>query len=237
MKKFDKSISVVFPAYNEEESIEVCVLVADCVLKELVSDYEIIIVNDGSRDRTNDICLDLAKRLAKVRVISKDKNDGYGYALRDGFKNAKFDLVFFSDSDRQFDIVNLKDLLQFIDEHDIVAGFRKNRQDSFKRKFLSWGYNRLCRILFGLDVRDIDCAFKLFHRNIFDKIKIESKQFFVNTEILSKAKAMGFSIKEVGVTHFPRVEGITKVSFIYIPRTLKEIARIYKSIKGLKKKA
>jgi len=235
MERFDKEVSVIFPAYNEEENIEVCILTAHCILKELVRDFEIIIVNDGSADQTKQHCLDLEKRLNKIRIISKEKNEGYGCALRDGFKAARLDLIFFSDSDRQFDIVNLKDLLQYIDDYEIVIGYRKNRQDPWKRKFLSWGYNRLCWFLFGLNVRDIDCAFKLFHRRVFDKIDIESKQFFVNTEILSKASVLHFNIKEVGVAHFPRVDGISKVGFVHIPRTLKEIGRIYKSIHNLKK--
>lgn len=230
MKRFDKDISVIFPAYNEEENIEVCTIIAHCILKELVQDFEIIIVNDGSTDRTKEICLDLERRSDKIKIISKEVNEGYGYALRDGFKAAKFDLVFFSDSDRQFDIVNLKDLLEHIDEYDIVIGFRKNRVDSLKRKFLSWGYNMLVGFLFNLDVTDIDCAFKLFKNKIFDKITIESKQYFVNTEILAKARKLGLSIKEIGVSHFPRYEGESKVGFLDIPRTLKEIVRIYKLI-------
>lgn len=235
MRKFEKNISVVFPTYNEEENIEVCVRVAHCILKELVKDFEIIIVSDGSTDGTARVCKDLEKQLDRIRLIIKEKNDGYGYALRDGFKAAKFDLIFFSDSDRQFDIMNLKDLLTYIDDYDIVAGFRKNRQDSWKRKFLSWGYNKLCGVIFNLDVKDIDCAFKLFKKRVFDNIQIESRQFFVNTEILSKAKASGFKIREVGVTHFPRVDGISKVGFVHIPKTLGEMARIYKSIEAHKK--
>jgi len=235
LEKFDKEISVIFPAYNEEENIEVCVLIAYHILKELVKDFEIVIINDGSIDKTGQICLGLEKNLPKVRIINKEKNEGYGYALRDGFKRARFDLVFFSDADRQFDIINLRDLLKYIDDYDIVVGFRKNRQDSFKRKFLSWGYNVLVRLLFGIEVHDIDCAFKLFNKRIFNKIKVESQHYFVNTEILAKARLFGFTIKEVGVTHFPRVDGISKVGFIHIPHTLKEMKRIRTSIEAVKK--
>ncbi|MGE5197618.1 MAG: glycosyltransferase family 2 protein, partial [Deltaproteobacteria bacterium] len=223
MKRFDKAISVVFPAYNEEENIEICVLLAHCILKELVRDFEIIVVDDGSTDGTRQICERLEKRIDKLRVFSKKKNEGYGYALRDGFEAARFDLVFFSDSDRQFDIVNLKDLLPYIDEYDIVIGFRKKRGDSAKRKFLSWGYKMLIRSIFNIDARDIDCAFKLFRKNVFDKIRIESRYYFVNTEILAKARLHGFSIKEIGVSHFPRYEGESKVGFGDIPRTIREV--------------
>lgn len=233
MRRFDKDISIVFPAYNEEENIEICVLVAHSILRELVKDFEMIVVDDGSTDMTREICVGLEKRLDNFRLISKEKNEGYGYALRDGFSAAKFDLVFFSDSDRQFDIMNLKDLLEYIDEYDIVIGFRRKRQDSLKRKFLSWAYNMLVRIIFNFYVTDIDCAFKIFKKKIFKKITIESQQYFVNTEILAKARLFGFSIKEVGVSHFPRYEGESKVGFLDIPRTLKAIMRIRRSLRAI----
>jgi glycosyltransferase involved in cell wall biosynthesis len=228
MNKFDKNISVVFPVYNEEENIEFCIIVAYAILKELVKNFEIIVVDDGSTDRTKEICLELVNKLNNFRLISKEKNEGYGYALRDGFKVAKFELLFFSDSDRQFDIANIKDLLEYIDNYDIVVGFRKKRQDSLKRRFLSWGYNILVKIFFKLNVRDIDCAFKLFRKKVFDEIRIESRQYFVNTEILAKARKIGFRIKEIGVSHFPRYEGESKVRFLEIPRTIKELVRIYR---------
>lgn len=236
MRRFNKKVSVIFPAYNEAENIEVCVIVAHAILREMVDEFEVIVVDDGSSDGTGAVCSELLKRFNNLRVISNKSNQGYGSALKTGFMNSRYDLVFFSDSDRQFDIVNLKELLEYIDTYDIVVGFRRNRQDSAKRKFLSWGYNMLVGMLFGLDVIDIDCAFKLFRKDIFEKIEIESKQFFVNTEILAKAKAFGFTMKEVGVAHFPRVEGISKVGFVHIPKTLGEIARIYGSIMKLKKK-
>jgi glycosyltransferase involved in cell wall biosynthesis len=237
MKRFNKNISVVFPAYNEEENIEVCVLIAHCILKEIVDDFEIIIVNDGSTDATKEICDSLSRRFKEIRVISKERNDGYGFALRDGFGAARYDLVFFSDSDRQFDIVNLKDLLDFIDSYDIVIGFRKHRSDPLKRRFLSRGYNVLIRLIFGVSALDIDCAFKLFKKRVFDKIKIESQWYFVNTEILAKAAYYGFSIKEVGVSHFPRYKGESKIRITEIPRTMRELCRIYKLLHSAKEKA
>ena len=226
MERFDKDISVIFPAYNEEENVEACVLIAHCILKELVKDFEIILVNDGSTDRTKAICLDLEKRLNKVKVIYKEKNEGYGYALRDGFRAAKFDLVFFSDSDRQFDMYNLKYLLPYSDEYDLVIGYRRNRQDPLKRRLFSLCYNLLIRLMFKLNVKDINCAFKLFKKKIFDKIEIGSKQYVVNTEILAKARALGYTIKELGVSHFPRYEGDSKVGGSDILHTINEVIKI-----------
>ncbi len=174
MQMFDKKISVILPAYNEEENIEICVRVAHSILSCVVRDFEIIIVNDGSTDKTGSICNELEIALSKIRVISKSKNEGYGYALRDGFKSARYDLVSFSDSDRQFDMYDIKNLLPFIDQYDLVVGYRKDRQDPFARKVFSLCYNMLVRSIFALRVRDINCAFKLFRKSIFDKIKIES---------------------------------------------------------------
>lgn len=234
MERFNKDISVVFPAYNEEENIEVCVIMARTILKEVVNNFEIIIVDDGSSDNTGKICRDLERRFPEIRLLSKDKNEGYGFALRDGFKASKHDLVFFSDSDRQFDIVNLRDLLCWTDDNDIVIGFRKKRQDSLKRKFLSWGYNRLAGLIFDLDVKDIDCAFKIFRKEVFNEIEICSNRFFVNTEILAKARKLGYRIKEIGVSHFPRLEGNSKVNFKDIFFTLGEMKRIRGYIRNLK---
>ena len=118
---------------------------------------------------------------------------------------------------------------------DLVIGYRLKRKDPFLRKFLSWGYNTLASFLFDLNVKDIDCAFKLFRKDIFKKIKIESKSFFFNTEILAKARFLDFNIIEVGVPHFPRTAGKSTVSFKYIPLTIKELVRIWLSLQKLKR--
>jgi len=234
MRRFNKNISVVFPAYDEEENIELCVVIARAILKELVDNFEIIVVDDGSTDNTKKICLQLQEKFPEVKLISKEKNEGYGFALRDAFNASRFDLLFFSDADRQFDIANLRDLLPWVDDHDIVVGFRKNRQDSAKRKFLSWGYNVLAGQMFNLKIKDIDCAFKIFKKNIFESIEIKSNRFFFNTEILAKARRLRYKIKEVGVAHFPRLEGRSTVGFKDILWTLREMKRVYGYIKKTK---
>lgn len=234
MSKFNLSISVILPAYNEEENIESVVLDAISVLNNLVSDYEIIIVNDGSTDKTGELAEKLAQKNEKVKVIPHEKNIGYGASLRDGFKNSSFDILFFTDSDRQFNVASLENLLPHLSSSDIVVGYRIGRKDSYLRKFLSFGFNILVSILFNLRVKDIDCAFKVFKKSVFEKIKIESNHFFVNTEILAQARFFNFKITQVGVPHFPRTAGTTTVQAKYIPITIKELFRIRKILKKLK---
>ncbi len=236
-KKLPSGISIILPAFNEEKNIEQ--MVDECLsyLRKLKDGYEIIIVNDGSWDKTGEIAQKIAQRNKKVRVLTHPVNKGYAQALRDGFNSAKFDYVFFTDADRQFKLDALDVMFPIAKTQvvDLVIGYRLKRKDPFLRKFLSWGYNTLASFLFDLNVKDIDCAFKLFRKDIFKKIKIESKYFFFNTEILAKARFFGFNIIEVGVPHFPRTAGKSTVSFKYIPLTIRELIRIRKNLQKLKK--
>jgi hypothetical protein len=144
--------------------------------------------------------------------------------------SARHPLVFYTDSDNQFDVGELKKLLPLIENADIVCGFRIYRFDPLTRLVLSWGYNLLVRIIFRINVRDIDCAFKLFRREIFDRITIESKKFFVDAEILAKARFLGMNLVEIGVRHYPRTAGHSTVRASHIFSTLKEIAQMWVNV-------
>ena len=231
------SISIILPALNEEGNIGAAVNDIQSYFNSREEKYEIIVINDGSTDSTGEIADRLVKENGSVRVIHHSINKGYGSALKEGFENSKYKYVFFTDSDRQFDIKGLDILLPLIktDAVEIIIGYRIKRKDPFLRRFLSWGYNSLVGYLFDLNVKDIDCAFKIFRKDIFSKIEIESKNFFVNTEVLAKAMYFGFNVLEVGVPHFPRTAGKTTVTLKHIPMTLIELYRIFKSIKRLKK--
>ncbi len=231
------SISIILPALNEEGNIEAAIQDIQLYFHSREEKYEIIVINDGSTDSTGEIAERLVKENGSVRVIHHPINKGYGSALKEGFENSKYKYVFFTDSDRQFDIKGLDILLPLIktDAVEIIIGYRLKRKDPFLRRFLSWGYNSLVGYLFDLNVKDIDCAFKIFRKDIFSKIEIESKNFFVNTEVLAKAMYFGFNVLEVGVPHFPRTAGKTTVTLKHIPMTLIELYRIFKSIKRLKK--
>jgi dolichol-phosphate mannosyltransferase len=226
-----KRVSFVYPAYNEEENIAEAVRRAR-EAAELVrlDEFEIIVVDDGSADGTWRIVQELAAQMPELRPIRHERNQGYAAALRTGFTAARLPLVFYSDSDNQFDLREIRYLLPLTDRYDIVTGFRIYRFDPFTRLVLSWGFNLLVRIIFRIPVRDIDCAFKFFRREIFERITIESQRFFVDTEILAKAKALGLSMTEIGVRHYPRVAGRSTVRPSHVVYTLGELAKIWRKI-------
>jgi glycosyltransferase involved in cell wall biosynthesis len=226
-----KSISFVLPAFNEQENI------GDSVGRVLevaggldLDDYEVIVVNDGSSDKTAEIIDRLHEENDRVRAIHHPTNLGYADALRTGFTSARCALVFYTDSDLQFDVREVKNLLPASEDYDIVAGFRIYRYDPLTRLFLAWCYNLLARTIFRLRVRDIDCAFKLFRREVFDVIEIRSKKFFVDTEILAKARYYGFRMTEIGVRHYPRSRGQSTVRPSHVISTLRELAKIWLEI-------
>ena len=201
------SLSVVFPAFNEEYNIRTTVENARRVLPKIAREWEIIVVNDGSADETNRICDALAARFPEVRALHHLVNRGYGAALKTGIAAARHGLVFFSDSDGQFDLHELQELVAWSERFEIVAGYRGKRCDGLHRALNAWGWNVLVRLLLGLRVRDIDCAFKLFRREVFERVQIRSVGAMVNTEILAQAAHFGMKIREVEVTHYPRVHG------------------------------
>jgi glycosyltransferase involved in cell wall biosynthesis len=218
----------VLPAYNEQENIEKAVrAVLEAAEGLELADYEVIVVNDGSRDRTGAIIDRLKEENPRVRPIHHPTNLGYADALRTGFTSARMPLVFYTDSDLQFDVREVKNLLPASEDYDIVCGFRIYRYDPLTRLFLAWGYNLVARTIFRLRVRDIDCAFKLFRREVFDVIEIRSKKFFVDTEILAKARHHGFRMTEVGVRHYPRLGGRSTVRASHVVSTLRELAKMW----------
>jgi dolichol-phosphate mannosyltransferase len=232
---YPPGISIVLPAYNEEDCIETAVIRSFSVLDKVNRPHEVLVVDDGSSDHTAEICRNLQKQFPSLRLIQHEGNKGYGVALRTGFHGSRYDLVFYTDSDNQFDVSELKYFLPIIDSYDLVVGFRIYRYDPPLRLFLSWGYNRLIRLLFGIRLHDIDCSFKLFRREIFDSMQLTSEDFFVDTEIMLKAKRLGYRINEVGVRHYPRTAGRTTVRPSDIPRTLLTLMRISRSARGLKR--
>ena len=201
------SLSIVLPAYNEEKNVASAVGAVSSVAQELDADYEIILVNDGSADRTGEIGRQLAQRIPDFRLVEHHPNRGYGGALKAGFEAASKDLIVFFPADNQFDFSQVSLLLDKINQADIVSGYRANRRDPWIRRMNALGWNSVVRLLFGYLCRDIDCGFKLFRREILDHVNIESDGAMVDTEFLAGAKARGYRIAEVPVTHLPRTAG------------------------------
>jgi glycosyltransferase involved in cell wall biosynthesis len=226
-----RSISVFFPCHNEAAVVEEVVSRALTVLKDLESDCEVIVVNDGSSDQTGVIADRLATANPLVRVVHHAINRGYGGALQSGIAACTKDLIFFTDGDGQFDLAELKNLLPLIESHDIVIGYRLNRQEGIVRRFNGWAWTRLVCFLFSLQVRDIDCGFKLFRRQVFNGVTLRSAGALISTEILARAVRKGCSIAQVGVHHFPRRTGrATGAKPAVILRAFRELFRLRRQI-------
>lgn len=201
------SISVVLPAYNEEANVPRTVANVVEALAGLFDDYEIIVVDDGSRDRTAEVALALGDANPRLRLVRHEVNKGYGAALYTGFRSARKDLVFMTDSDAQFDVREIRRLLPLLDGADLAIGYRDPRRDPWHRLLYARGWNMLITLLFGYIARDVDCAFKLFRRQILDDFDVQSRGATFSTEFLVRAKRTGHRIREVGVTHLPRRAG------------------------------
>jgi len=207
-----EELSVFFPAYNEETNIENTVTKAMAVLKKTAKKWEIIVIDDGSTDRTGEIIKALIKKESRLRLITHTPNRGYGAALKSGLYHSRYNLITFMDADGQFDFGEITGFLETQRKTgaDLVIGYYRQRQVPFYRILgskLLW--QPAVWLLFGLKVRDIDCGFKLLKKEVIEKIpKLEAERGpFISSELLIKAKQKGFKIVEVGVHHYPRKSG------------------------------
>jgi glycosyltransferase involved in cell wall biosynthesis len=220
------SLSIVIPAYNEEQNVERAVEEVSQVAQNLGMDYEILLVNDGSADRTGEIGRELEERIPNFKLIEHHPNRGYGGALKAGFAAATNELITFTPGDAQFDFQEIDRFLAAIEAADIVCGYRANRQDNIVRRFNALGWNTVVRLLFGYLCRDIDCGFKLFRREVLDHVNIVSDGAMIDTEFLAGATARGYRIAEVPVTHLPREAGeATGANMRVILRAFRDIVR------------
>jgi glycosyltransferase involved in cell wall biosynthesis len=235
LNKRPLSLSVFFPCYNEQDNVGRVVQRAVEVCEELGADFEIILVNDGSGDETGVRADAIAAKDKRVRVVHHAHNMGYGAALQSGIRAAKKEQIFFTDGDGQFDIGEIKLLLPLILQNDIVCGYRLDRKDPIMRKLNGWMWTRLVNLLFGMQIRDIDCAFKLFRAEVFGVMTMSSAGALISAEILARATRRGFRIAEVGVHHYPRTAGKqTGAKLTVIIRAFRELFKLYNRIrKGL----
>jgi glycosyltransferase involved in cell wall biosynthesis len=220
-------LSIVLPAFNEEGNIEKAVRDALQHGRAAASACEVVVVNDGSRDDTGALLEKLKSEIGDaLTVVSHPTNLGYGVALRDGFRASRGRLVFYTDSDNQFDLRELQGFVPLMRDWDAVLGFRIDRQDPWLRKFVSGGFNRLSSLSFGMSVRDLNCSFKLFQGDLIRSMPIESSDFFVDTEIVARIHRGGHRYTQKGVRHYPRTAGRSTVRPSDVPRTLVSLARM-----------
>ncbi len=201
-------LSVFFPAYNEEKNIKDTVLNAVNVLKNIAATWEVLVVNDGSTDKTAKIVAELMKKNKNIRIVNHSENRGYGAAIKTGFNSCKYKLIAQVDSDGQFTFSEINNFLAKIDKADLVIGYRKKRIDSLYRRLLQRILWLADWFLFGLNIRDVDCGFKLIRKKVVETIgELKTESAITVTELMVRATRANFRIVEVGVEHHPRFDG------------------------------
>lgn len=228
-------LSVFLPSFNEGETIKDVVLNTRDVLQKVAKKWEIIVVNDGSRDDTKKIVMALEKEESRIRLINHSENKGYGASFKTGLYNSKYEWISFIDSDGQFDFAEITNFLDKQKETNanLVIGYYKKRQVSKSKIITSKIWELSIFILFGLKVHDIDCGFKLISRKVVEKIPhLESERgAFITSEFLIKAKREGFKIAEVPVTHYPRLTGVgTGRNLNVIIKSFVDLLRLWKKL-------
>jgi glycosyltransferase involved in cell wall biosynthesis len=225
------SISLFFPAWNEEDYVERAVTRALDVLPRLTDDFEIIVVNDASTDRTQEICEEMAARIPQLRVITHPVNLKLGGAMRTGLSESTKDLVVYSDIDLPWDLRELERALHLMEylEADMICAFRFDRtSEGPKRILYSFVYNLLIRSLFDINIKDVNFSFKVMHRRVLEAIELKSLGSFIDAELVVKAMRKGFRVFQMGVDYFPRTRGVsTLASPSVIMKMIRELADLY----------
>ncbi|OGC50049.1 hypothetical protein A3A69_01610 [candidate division WWE3 bacterium RIFCSPLOWO2_01_FULL_37_15] len=229
MHKKLKSLSVFFPLYNEESNVIPLVEKALEEIPHLANEYEIILINDGSTDATLKIALEIAEKNERIKVVSQE-NRGYGGALKTGFYTAKYEWVFYSDGDLQFELGEIQKLIEHTEENDLIIGYRKSRAEGFKRELITWLLKIWNKVFFDFPgfIKDTDCAFKLIKKEVLNKVMpLQSNGGLISTELLLKAYNSGFKFAQVPVTHKKRLYGnSTGDSLAVIKKAVKETVQL-----------
>lgn len=223
-------LSVFFPAYNEEQNIKTTLQKAEEVLKTLnLKNYEMIVVNDGSKDKTGQIVAEMQSQNPHIRLVDHPINKGYGGALKTGFNESKYEWVAFADSDGQFDFGEITKMIEKVDQADLVLGYRLNRADSTVRKITTLGWSMIARVLLGLSVKDYSCGFKLINKKVYNAIlPLVGEEKVTQIEMFVKAKRQGFRFAEVGVHHYPRVYGQqTGANLRVVLKSIKDLFKLW----------
>jgi glycosyltransferase involved in cell wall biosynthesis len=222
-------LSVFFPVYNDSGTIASLVIASLKAAERLTSDFEVIVVNDGSADATAEIADELARTYPQVRVVHHERNRGYGGALRSGFSAATKELIFYTDGDAQYDPAEMEALWNaFSDDVDLVNGYKISRSDPLHRIIIGRIYHHTVKLLFGLKVRDVDCDFRLLRRTIFDRVGLQKDSGVICLEMMKKIQDAGFRIAEVPVHHYHRAHGRSQFfNFRRLARTGVDVLKLW----------
>jgi len=198
-------------------------------MRKVTDDFEVLVVDDGSKDQTGAILDRLVTELPFLRVVHHERNLGYGAALITGFKNAKKDLIFYTDGDGQYDVRELHNLLAQLNPNiDLVNGYKVKRADAWYRVLIGGLYRRAMRFVFRLSIRDVDCDFRLFRRYIFETISLESRSGVICVEMAKKFEQAGFRMVEIPVSHYPRMHGRSEFFRLrHLVHTFKGLLKIW----------
>jgi dolichol-phosphate mannosyltransferase len=223
-------LSAVIPAYNEQDVLPVSIAEAVEALEDIAERWELLIVDDGSKDRTAGIVSEWSAKDPRVKLLKQPRNLGYSKALIRGFREAQYEFVCYTDADAQFDVHEVRDLYDHIEGVEMVVGYRKKRQDPSIRLLTSAVYNILQGMVLGVRVRDCNCALKLFRRDFLQALPLDSDAFLIDAELFARTQRAGGRWREVGVTHRPREQGSTTVKVSTITETLRELWALRRSI-------
>lgn len=224
-------ISLFFPVYRDERTIERVATKALRVLGELTEDFEIIVVNDGSPDRAGEIADELARQSPRVRVIHHGTNLGYGRALRTGLEAARYEWIAFTDGDDEYEVEDLRKLWRLRDRYDLILTFRYAKRYGSARIFISWVYNNVLRSVFRTRYRDISCGLRLIRREVAAELPLRSSSPFIGAEIAIKTMLKGFRVGEVGIQTFPREFGHgSSTSLKNILATVRDMRAVYREV-------
>ena len=220
------SVSFFCPAYHDENNLPVLIPRVHQFLSEITDTFELIIVHDGSPDKTGEVADRLATEFPHVRVVHHPKNLGYGATLRDGFLASRYDYVMYTDGDNQYDVREFSPYLPGLQTADVLAGYVTQKAASLRRKIQSLVYNGLVAALFFVRCRDIDCAMKIYSRKAIDSMSLKSSSCFIDAEMIIKSKRAGLRVSQFPVTHFPRTEGLASGSkMAVIAATVRDMLR------------
>ena len=225
----DGSLSLVIPAHNEAENISRVIRQCIQTLPSLAARYEIVLVDDGSTDDTVAVAQEaMGADVARLRVVRHPRKSGYGITVGDGLRAATGDYVAFMDGDGQFNVEDLKTLVELVGRADMATGWRKRRADPWFRLVIAGVFNLLVRLLYGLRVRDIDCGLKLMRRSVLDNAApLLARSALLNTELYFKSLRGGFRIAQAPVPHYPRVAGVRSGGrLIPILRAMRDLVRL-----------